>query len=404
MNAGVNRTWTNPAAVLTALRRLWDRGDLLADGLTDDSRFPLRLPIRGPNSAEIRADYPAVQDWVSEWRGTRGLQIEWARKNHRLFGAQELPVAVVFPDRESAVQRLEMGSCWKIFQKLIEVTRARFPELLPWLAHRPHQALALAPEWSTLLDVIEWMRQHPQSQLYLRQIDLPGVSTKFIEAHRGVLTELMDRVLPPSSKPESMEWNQPLSASSRFARRFGFRDKPERVRVRFLDSACVLEPRLGTDLTLDASVFGRLNPSVRRVFITENEVNFLAFPDFPESLVLFGSGYGWSALRPARWLQRCAVVYWGDIDTHGYAILDELRALLPHVESLLMDPETFEACSHLATSEPDPIRRDLPRLPPEELSVYDALRFDTERFGFRLEQERIPFSRVHAALDRFRFP
>ena len=63
----------------------------------------------------------------------------------------------------------------------------------------------------------------------------------------------------------------------------------------------------------------------RRVFITENETNFLAFPPAADAMVVFGAGYGWEALARASWLHRCQLHYWGDIDTHGFAILDQLR-------------------------------------------------------------------------------
>ncbi len=42
-------------------------------------------------------------------------------------------------------------------------------------------------------------------------------------------------------------------------------------------------------------------------------------------------------LAQAGWLARCQVYYWGDIDTHGFAILDQLRTHIPHARSLLMD-------------------------------------------------------------------
>jgi hypothetical protein len=48
-------------------------------------------------------------------------------------------------------------------------------------------------------------------------------------------------------------------------------------------------------------------------------------------------------LRDAAWLRECEVLYWGDIDTHGFRILDQLRAVHPHVESVLMDEETLLA-------------------------------------------------------------
>lgn len=97
------------------------------------------------------------------------------------------------------------------------------------------------------------------------------------------------------------------------------------------------------DLALDAESFARLDPKVARVFITENEINFLAFPPIENSLVIFGAGYGFEMLRKAEWLARCHIHYWGDIDTHGFAILDQLRSQFDHVESLLMDRDTLLA-------------------------------------------------------------
>jgi hypothetical protein len=94
---------------------------------------------------------------------------------------------------------------------------------------------------------------------------------------------------------------------------------------------------------LDAASFARLDPGVSRVFITENEINFLAFPPVRDSLIIFGAGYGFEMLAQARWLSRCRIHYWGDIDTHGFAILDQLRAHFEHVDSFLMDRATLLA-------------------------------------------------------------
>jgi len=90
-------------------------------------------------------------------------------------------------------------------------------------------------------------------------------------------------------------------------------------------------------------LFVSLSPAVSRVFITENEINYLAFPSVSDSLLIFGTGYGFDVLAQAAWLVCCQVYYWGDIDTHGFAILDQLRANLPHAQSLLMDRATLLA-------------------------------------------------------------
>jgi hypothetical protein len=145
--------------------------------------------------------------------------------------------------------------------------------------------------------------------------------------------------------------------------------------------------------------FAAMEPAVRRVFVTENEVNFLAFPDLADSLVVFGSGYGFDALAHAHWLSRCALHYWGDIDTHGFAILDQLRARHPHATSFLMDRQTLLDHRPQWTDEPQPTQRDLSRLTPAEGSLYDDLRWRRLRESpVRLEQERIGYEAVVRAV------
>jgi len=39
----------------------------------------------------------------------------------------------------------------------------------------------------------------------------------------------------------------------------------------------------------------------------------------------------------ADWLARSRILYWGDIDTHGFFILNRLRGIFPHAESFLMN-------------------------------------------------------------------
>lgn len=103
------------------------------------------------------------------------------------------------------------------------MTRQKRPVLLPWLEKRPLRALELSAEWPRLLDVVAWLVEHPRPGIYLRQVDLPGVHSKFIEAHRSVLTELLDLALPltlwTSPKPVSASL-PPVTAFSKSLRAF----------------------------------------------------------------------------------------------------------------------------------------------------------------------------------------
>ena len=55
---------------------------------------------------------------------------------------------------------------------------------------------------------------------------------------------------------------------------------------------------------------------------------------------------GWTACLKSEWLKGRPLHYWGDIDTHGFAMLDRVRAIFPAAESFLMDRETL--CAHSA--------------------------------------------------------
>jgi hypothetical protein len=137
---------------------------------------------------------------------------------------------------------------------------------------------------------------------------------------------------------------------------------------------------------------------VRRVFVTENEINGLAFPPVPEAMVIFGLGYGLDRLAEVRWLHDKAVHYWGDIDTHGFAMLDLLRSKLPVVHSLLMDRETLMAHRELWGQEPVQHQGMLGRLTEAERELYLELCEGGLGERVRLEQERVGFSWVRRAL------
>jgi len=379
-------TWTGPKELKAQLARLWERGEFLRDAVTGNTRFPLRLSLKSPSSADITDSFDAVRAWAAQLAATGSLRLEWQEVRHRVQGAQKLPASAWVETMEDALSWLGKRRELDRFSAQIAATRQTHPALLPWLERRPLQALELSAEWPRLLAVVVWLVEHPRPGIYLRQVDLPGVHSKFIEAHRGVLAELLDLALPVDAVDVSK------TGVSQFAGRYGFLDKPTRIRFRVLDPAIQAAPgSVCPDVTLDAESFSRLELAVRRVFITENETNFLAFPQVRDAIVIFGAGYGWDALARSHWLNNCSIYYWGDIDTHGFGILDQLRGHFDHVDSFLMDRETLDAHAAVWGSEDKPLLVDLHRLTPEETVLYDDLRDNRIRAGLRLEQEHIGF-------------
>jgi hypothetical protein len=384
-------SWTTPADLRAQVQRLWDRGELLrAAGVPDALSWPLRLTLKAPGAADLSDRFEAVRDWVHAVADTPQVRIEWRQWKHRVQGAQQLPASVWLDTLQDALVFIGKVRQAQRFVAVWQQTAAVQPALLAWLTRRPLRALDLADRWERLLNVVTWLQAHPRPGVYLRQVDVPSVDSKFIEVHRGILAELLDLALPP----EAIE--RDATGVAQFTRRFGFLDKPVRIRFRLLDPSLPSLPGCSglPDITLDAASFARLTLPIAHVFITENETNFLAFPQVTSAIVVFGAGYGWEALARASWLHRCQLHYWGDIDTHGFAILDQLRAHFPGVVSFLMDSETLLAHRLHWGEEPDPVRHDLPLLMPEEMAVYDDLRFDSLQPRLRLEQERIGYDWV----------
>lgn len=383
--------WTTPEDLRAQVQRLWERGRLLAERVAPAGLFPLKLALKAPASADWSGHFDAVRAWARGLQQAEGYRLVLREVRHRVLGRNAVPGEVWVDTLDAALALIGKQRAAQRFDALVAQARDRQPALLPWLQAQPLRALDLADDWPRLLDVVGWLQAHPRPGIYPRQVDLPGIHSKFIEAHRGVLAELLDRALPA----EAID-----AGTSRFEPRYGWRSKPVRVRLRLLDARQALLPT-GTeqDITLTQDTFAQWEPAASRVFITENETNFLCFPSLDDALVIFGAGYGFEVLAQAGWLQQRRVGYWGDIDTHGFAILDQLRGLLPHAESVLMDRETLMAHRAQWGDEPDPVQRDLPRLRPDEQALYDELRWQRiEPRALRLEQERLGFGWVRDAL------
>lgn len=386
-------SWTTPDHLRAEVQKLWDKGLLL--GGEDAATWPRHLRLKAPSSAELSSQFAAVQLWVAQLAAMPQVRLEWRVLRHRVIGSNRLPDAVWLDTPEAALALIGKQAEAAQFSALLAHTQKQLPAVVPWLHQQPLQALHLISSWPRLLTVVRWMQQHPRPEIHVRQMDVAGVDSKFVEAHRSVLSALFDLALPASAV------NTQHQGISGFARRYGFLEDPPRIRFRILDPAlALLAGGSDQDYTLRHDAFAALQTPARRVFITENKTNFLAFPPCPDSLVIFGGGYGFEMLAEARWLQHCTLHYWGDIDTHGFAILSQLRAHFPHTQSLLMDAETLLAHQSLWGNEPMPVRHDLQRLTATEQTLFDDLRDNRLGTALRLEQERIGYRWLLAELAR----
>ncbi|MFW6205564.1 MAG: DUF3322 domain-containing protein, partial [Actinomycetota bacterium] len=330
-------SWTTPADVERKLRRRWDSGRALAAYGEGRPWEPVGVPVRGPAAGELASDLDRVRAWVRSWQRADGRlgRLEYRRVGGRLVGVNEVPAKLWVDSYEQLWSALGTAGEAERFAELVAAAQAETPRLVEWMLRHPVRVLELSSEWASIVATVRWIDAHVDGSQYVRQVDVPGVDTKFIERHRQVLAALLDAQLEESR----VDASRPRTD---IAGRYGFRPRPGYVRLRALGPGERLAGGFG-ELTVRIDELSAAPPECSRVYVIENDITYLAFPPVDDAVAVFGGGYAVSVLEPLSWLADRELVYWGDIDTHGFAILDRLRRSFPHARSMLMDRATLLA-------------------------------------------------------------
>ena len=386
--------------IKTRLLKQWGRGVFLKTIASGEVLFPLEVVIKGPTSAEMVNTFDTVRSWVKEIKSEcekSRLQLVWKEINHRQLGRNSIPKKIIFSNITELAVFLGKKRDLQAFNSGLGILDKAFPELVAWAELHPFKMISNVADIERFITIVSWRLQNPHPLIYLRQLSLPGVDTKFIESHKKLLGQWLDIILGKDQiKTE-------FTGVGKFEQRYGFLFRPEMVRFRVSDPA--LQHGGYSDLTVRADEFAAISLSVNIVFIIENDITALAFPLVKNSMVIFGRGYNFVHLAAAHWLNKKELWYWGDIDTHGFAILNQFRSYFPGVRSFLMDRETLVAHNMHWGLEKTPTVANLKNLSREESILYDELRYNKIRSNLRLEQEFIDFSWVleviNSILDNF---
>lgn len=388
--------WSRVDDLVATLRARWDRGTYLRAYAAGEPWVPVVLAVKGPTAADLVNDLDGSLRWVGRFhadsRGRGGqarFTIDYRPVRSRALGDNDVPARIRVDTLDQLAALLGTSADIARLDRVLGYTRRDLPGAAAWVAAHPVVVVANHDVWPQLVATVRWIVDHDTSRLDVRHLDVPGVDTKFVERHRKVLGPLLDQVLPPDRV-------DPGAPS--FAARYGFRRRPSYLRLRLLAPVPTF-PATVTEVQLRVDELAATQLPVDTVFIVENQATYLAFPSVPGAVVVFGEGFGTTVLEAVAWLQKKQLVYWGDIDTHGFAILHRLRERVPSVRSLLMDRATLIAHREQIVGEPTPTSASLECLTPEEQELYRDLIEDRYGPSVRLEQERIRFSLVRQALE-----
>lgn len=379
----MSTSWTEPADIARKVRRAWDNGSLLQAYAERRPFAPIEVPIRGPRPSQIGDDLTAVRDWISRLdagrRDDRRYCLDWSDVGGRSIGRNRLPSRARVTSWEQTWALLGVTADVRRYDAALADVEAA-PAVREWVAAHPLRALQIASDLPGVVAAYGWLQAHRGSGRYLREISAPGVDTKFAERHRSVLAQILG-----------------VSATAPgFLRGLGLAVKPEFVRIR--PAPALGLPAQLTELALRGAELARLAVAPRRAIVVENEISYLSVDVPPDGIVLWGKGFDVDQVGRLPWLSGVDLVYWGDIDTHGFAILDRLRAWQPQTRSVLMDRETLLQHRDRWVREERPTSAALTRLTAAEAHLYAALVRDDLGTRVRLEQERIDWSWVERSL------
>lgn len=375
-----------PEAVLADIRRRLD--NTWADHLAGQPAWPHRFPLGTDSKSVLEAE------WQDTYQPLRRTWADWARKHpattlhtepKRVYSTtQDLPVGLTITTIDAAARLA--GEDWptRLERATHRLTtlRQRHPDLV-----NPSKVLRAVDRYTEtdfglLLTVADWFSRNDATGLTPRQVPIPGVHAKWLKSHRSLLLTLTGRdtlgLLP---------------------------EHPPRIHFTYLDpDHRAAGGRVHDSATVDDAFAPAYPPQV--VVISENKDTAIHFPPIPGGIAVEGDGFGGKTAAAFPWLTSAPhLYYWGDIDAHGYEILNGWRADGVPVTSILMDPDTYETYEPFGTNTDknnQPLRpgvpKALPCLTPDERAVYERV-LDAAHTGHRrIEQERIPLAVAHAAV------
>ncbi|MCL1992130.1 MAG: DUF2220 family protein [Spirochaetes bacterium] len=346
--------------------------------------WPVEINLNPPTEKQALVQQEGVREWITAWRAWEShhakpgaASLAWGERNWRTLGTQNVPEKLLLHTPEAIVFWIGKTDEWNTavtrYKTMVQQWQV-LNDVMP--KHYRFLANCNEADFSRLIETVKWICDNPNSNLYPRQIPVHGIDSKWLESHKGLVTELVATISGKNTAD--------------FFTVCGLKPPPQLIRIRILDSQ--LRSKTGglCDISIPVEEAAGLAIEPARVYIVENIQSALAFGDLPGAVVIMGLGYAVEPLSRLPWLCGAHCIYWGDIDTHGFAILNRARKHLPNLESLLMDEATLLDHRHLWVKEEKPLSStELPLLTAGEKNVYNSIKANTWGQNIRLEQERI---------------
>ena len=336
--------------------------------------------------ADFQKEILALVSQSKEKKGF-GYTIEYQTVKTKTIGTQSLPTIIYFDTENDFLKFLGKEKEVEAFISDWQTIYSHFSELKDWIIQSPTKIIQHNGKWDSILKVCDFFKTCPNPNLYIRELPV-NVHTKFIESNQSIITELLDVIIQNHINLNERE----------FEKRFNLKFREPLVRFKVLDKN-ISQSFFSNldDISIPVSQFERLRLPLKQVLIVENKTTLfttLTLPKMNETIAIFGQGNAVTNIQNAKWLNDINVLYWGDIDVHGFEMLSRIRKHFQHTQSVLMDKTTFEKFFENESGKPT-TDTTTHNLTDKEKELYNLLKTN----NWRLEQEKIPLDYVNLYFD-----
>lgn len=356
------------------------------------------VPLKPPSAAAMAAGHGDVSAWLAGWRQWAGQHPNVTLRTQTVrirFGAQPVCTHLDIPGTP-ALASLNPGTAAHWERACARWDQLRYhepgPAVRPWLGRIVDLD---SYDFTTLLAATAWFRANPRSGLTVRGVPVPGMHTKWLARHRGMVLACLGT---PGTYTDPARDADPADIPADELDALGLRPLPREISVILADP--VLRAAAGGLRQISAPVDELADLPIHpgAVLIVENKEPALTWSDMTGLAVIHSLGNHLDVLSRLPWIPHGRCWYWGDLDRHGFTLLSRARAAVPQLTSLLMAPADVETYRPLGVEE-DLGRYDQPdpTLSPAEASALAALQLTSGKY-LRTEQERIPLSDAEQAL------
>jgi hypothetical protein len=330
---------------------------------------------------DFQREILALVNQSKEKRGF-GFTIDYQTIKTKSIGTQSLPTIIYFDTEKDFLKFLGKEKEVEIFINDWQIIHTNFPELKDWIIKNPSKVIQHQGKWESIIKVGNYFKNCPKPNLYIRELRA-NVHTKFIESNQSIIAELLDIII----------LNHINHYEREFEKRFNLKFREPLVRFKVLDKniSQTFFSNLD-DISIPVSQFASLKLPLKQVLIVENKTTLfttLTLPKMDKTIAIFGQGNAVTNIQNAKWLNDITVLYWGDIDVHGFEMLSRIRKHFKHSQSVLMDKTTFEKYFDNDFGKPTTDTTAL-NLTDRERELYNLIKAN----NWRLEQEKIPFDYV----------